>query len=110
MNLVIQRNPQANVVFEINSDGVMEHYSGLDESGKIITYDKKSGDGENSNMERLSYTGLTEYYKKKEESLFSVIKNQSDTIYRLRNIVLFGSLAAVAAILVMVLFVANGNA
>ena len=102
-DLVIQRNPNANIVFEISEEGIMEHYAGVDKDGKTFTYDKRNGtDPVYTGIHRESHNGLTEYYNLRIKDAEYSIDNLKDKNYKYKNIIIFGSISA-AIVIVMLL-------
>lgn len=103
-NLVIERNPISNIVFEISEEGIMEHYAGVDKDGKTFTYDKRNGtDPVYTGIHRESHNGLTEYYNLRIKDAEYSIDNLKDKNYSLKNIIIFGSISASIVILILLM-------
>ena len=103
-NLVVERNPISNIVFEMSDDGIMEHYAGVDKNGKIFSYDKRLGNEPTySGIHRESYNGLTEYYELRIKDAEYSIDNLKDKNYSLKNTILFGSISASIVILILLI-------
>jgi hypothetical protein len=105
---VTNSNPNANIVFVLNEEGIVESHTITGEKGCVDHYDKRNGYLKNRPEFHIeSYNGLTAYY---ERALSNLAIERLEKEYKYKNTIIFGSISAaiVISMLIIALLYSHG--